>query len=82
MVIGRLRMRGRTRVRPILEATALRSGRTEIAGVLDHSEQEFVRVGYKIEEGVEIGLVLSFVQPVEVGAFFRAGFILFFLFDE
>ena len=50
--------------------------------VRGRSEQEFVRVGYKIEEGVEIGFVLSFVQPVEVGAFFRAGFIFFFLFDE
>jgi hypothetical protein len=51
-------------------------------GVPDRSEQEFVRVGYEIEEGMEIGLVFPFIQPVEVGSLFRAGLILFFLFDE
>ena len=50
--------------------------------VYDCSQQEFVRVGYEIEEGVEIGFVLPFIEPVEVGAFFGAGLIFFFLFDE
>jgi len=31
---------------------------------------------------VKVGLVFSFVEAVEEGAFFGAGFILFFLFDE
>jgi len=51
-------------------------------GVYDCSQQEFVRVGYEIEEGVEISFVLPFIEPVEVGAFFGAGLIFFFLFDE
>jgi len=48
----------------------------------DCSEQEFVRVGYEIEEGVEIGLVFPFIQPVEIGSLFRARLVFFFLFDE
>ena len=31
---------------------------------------------------MEIGFVLSFIEPVEVGPLFGAGLIFFFLFDE
>ena len=45
-------------------------------------EEQFIRVGYEVEEGLEIGFILPFVQFVIEGALFRIGFILFFLFDE
>jgi hypothetical protein len=44
--------------------------------------QEFVGVGDEVEEGVEVGLVFSFVEAVKEGAFFGAGFIFFLLLDE
>jgi len=45
-------------------------------------EKQFIRVGYEIEEGLEVRFILSFVQFVIEGALFGIGFILFFLFDE
>ena len=44
--------------------------------------QQFIRVGDEVKEGVEVGLVFSFVEAIEEGAFFGAGLIFFLLFDE
>ena len=44
--------------------------------------KQFIRVGNEVQEGVKVGLVFSFVEAVEEGAFFGAGLILFFLFDQ
>ena len=45
-------------------------------------EEQFIRVGYEIEEGLEIGFIFPFVQFVIESAFFGIGLIFFFLFDE
>ncbi len=45
-------------------------------------QQQFIRVGDEVEEGLEIGLVLPLIQLVVEGAFFGIGFVFFALLDE
>ena len=45
-------------------------------------DKQLIRVGDEVQEGVKVGLVFSFVEAVEEGAFFGARLILLFLFDQ
>ena len=46
------------------------------------SDEQFVGVGYEVEEGLEVCFVFAFVEFVIESAFFGICFVLFFLFDE
>jgi hypothetical protein len=59
------------------KAKANPAGQTHWMGT---SNDQFIRIRYEIEKGLEAGLVLPFVQPVVKGAFLGMATVLFLLF--
>ena len=45
-------------------------------------QEQFIGIGYEVQEGLKIGFVFTFIELIIKGAFFGIGFVFFFLFDE